>query len=62
MPERLKILFGDLKQMLQSVHQIWRAGFPDDLESGTLNKLQIIKQHLREDFAQHIGSIITGHR
>lgn len=36
--------------------------FPDDLESGTLNKLQIIKQHLREDFAQHIGSIITGHR
>ncbi len=59
--DKLEILFGDLRQMLQGVHQIWRAGFPDDLESGTLNKLQTIKQHLREDFAQHIGSIITGY-
>jgi len=59
--ERLEILFGDLKQMLQSVHRIWRAGFPDDFESGTLNRLYSIKQQLHKDFAQHIRSLIAGH-
>ncbi|NLT98974.1 MAG: TetR/AcrR family transcriptional regulator [Christensenellaceae bacterium] len=59
--EKLEILFGDLRQMLQSVHQIWQAGFPDDLESGTLNKLYSIRQQLHQDFAQHVCSLIAGH-
>ena len=59
--DQLEILFGDLRQMLQGVHKIWRAGFPSDLVSGSLNKVQTIKQRLRDDFSQHIVSIITGH-
>ena len=59
--ERLEMLFGDLKRMLQSVHRIWQAGFPDDFESGTLNRLYSIKQQLHKDFAQHVRSLIAGH-
>lgn len=59
--EQLETLFNDLALMLKKVHQIWAAGFPDDLESGTLNKLESIKIKLRDEFAQHIASIIDGH-
>ncbi len=59
--EQLETLFNDLVLMLKKVHQIWAAGFPDDLESGTLNKLESIKMKLRDEFAQYIETIINGH-
>ncbi len=59
--EQLETLFNDLTQMMTKVHQIWVAGFPDDLESGTLNKLESIKAKLRNEFARHIELIIDGH-
>jgi len=59
--EQMEKLFHDLRQMMHNVHQIWAAGFPDDLESGTLNKIKTIKIKLRNEFAQHIRLVIKGH-
>jgi len=58
---RLEALFDDLRQLLYNVHHIWSAGIPDDLEGGTLNKLQSIKLRLRNEFAQRILMVIHGH-
>jgi AcrR family transcriptional regulator len=57
---QLEEVFAGLKQMLHSVHKIWAEGFPDDLETGTMNRLQEVKRKLRTDFGETIRQIITG--
>jgi AcrR family transcriptional regulator len=60
MYSQLEEVFNGLKQMMYSVHKIWSEGFPSDLESGTMNRLQAVKQKLRNDFSQTIRQIISG--
>jgi AcrR family transcriptional regulator len=59
--DQLEDVFNDLKHMMHNVHEIWAGGFPDDLESGTMNKLQEIKADLRKQFTDCIRLIIEGH-
>jgi AcrR family transcriptional regulator len=58
---QLETLYVNLKKLIVDVHSIWAAGFPEDLESGTLTKLQHIKKDLRVEFAQHVLRAIHGH-
>jgi len=58
---QLETLFVNLKKLTNDVHSIWAAGFPDDLESETLSKLQHVKKDLREEFSQNVIGVIRGH-
>jgi AcrR family transcriptional regulator len=59
--DQLEVMFKGLKKMVGDVHSIWAAGFPDDLEAGTLDKLSAIKTDLRKELSLYIREIITGH-
>ncbi len=58
---QLELMYVNLKEMIADIHSIWAAGFPEDLESGTMSKLQRIKKDLRAEFSQHITEVIRGH-
>lgn len=60
MLSQLEEVFTGLKQMMFNVHRIWAEGFPDDLEAGTMNRLQEVKHKLRADFGETIRQIIAG--
>jgi AcrR family transcriptional regulator len=59
--DQLEDLFVGLKKMITDVHSIWAAGFPDEFEAGTLDKVMAIKADLRKEFSLYIRDIIKGH-